>query len=167
MSEELREHIDILGCPLGVLKQTWKKKTYQYIRKKTKDELIQQASSYEKLDPDSWKHEEFERKEFFEELDLESVRMMMKIKGGMVNTIRGNFKQKHRKKNQSITCQSCKEARELEDPESKKPIDTQLHVLEECEAFDDIRHEYDIHRNEGLVEFFKQVVKRIIQAGED
>ena len=160
LTEELKEHTNILGDPLGVPKQTWKKKIYQYTRNKNKEELIDLASSYKKLDHNSWKDEEFERKDFFDELDLESVRMMMKIKGGMVNTIRGNFKQKYRRKNQSITCQSCKEVRDEEHPESEKPIDSQLHVIEECEAFEDLRHEYDIHSNKGLVEFFKLVIKK-------
>ena len=91
----------------------------------------------------------------------------MRIKGGMVNTIRGNFKQKYRKKNLSFTCQSCKEIRKNTNPEAEKPTDTQLHVLEECEAFDDIRQEIDINSDTGIVEYFKEIVKRQIQAGEE
>ena len=52
-------------------------------------------------------------------------------------------------------------------PEAEKPTDTQLHVLEECEAFDDIRQEIDINSDTGIVEYFKEIVKRRIQAGEE
>ena len=70
------------------------------------------ASKYKKIDHSEWKEEEFERKQFFNSLDLEGIRMMMKIKGQMVNKIRGNFKDLYRRKNQPITCQSCIKLRE-------------------------------------------------------
>ena len=125
------------------------------------------ASNYKKIDHNKWHDEEFERKEFFNVLNLEGIRMMMRIKGGMVNTIPGNFKQKYRKKTLSFTCQSCKDIKKNTKPEAEKPVDTQLHVLEECEAFDDIRQAVDIKSDTGIVEYFKEIVKRRIQAGEE
>ena len=95
--------------------------------------------------------------------------MMMRIKGGMVKTIRSNFKQKYRKNNQSITCQSCVDFRDHNESktEVEKPEDTQLHVLEQCEAFEDIRNEFDVKSDAGIVQFYTEVVKRRIQAGEE
>ena len=42
----------------------------------------------------------------------------------------------------------------------KAQIDTQSHVLEECAAFDNIRTEFNLKTEAGLVGFFKEVVKR-------
>ena len=120
----------------------WKKKVIAYIKAKNKEDLLKMVSNYKKLDYMQWKDEEFERKEFFQTLDLEGIRWMMRITSGMVNTIRGNFKQKYRRIDQSITCQSCKEIRGKNEPDNN-PIDTQIHVLDECEAYSDLRDEYD------------------------
>ena len=48
-----------------------------------------------------------------------------------------------------------------------KPADTQYHVLHECVAFEDLRDQFDTREDSQLVEFFKQVVKRRIENGED
>ena len=61
------------------------------------------ASKYKKLDHEKWIDEEFKRKSFFHDLDLEGIRTMMRISGGMVQTICGNYKQMYRKRNLPIT----------------------------------------------------------------
>ena len=88
--------------------------------------------------------------------------MMMRISGGMVQSVRGNFKERYRKKNLPITCQSCKASNDNNAPvdDTEKPMDTQTHLLEECVAFDDIRNEFDLQTETGLVGFFKEVIKR-------
>ena len=95
--------------------------------------------------------------------------MMMRIKGGMVSTIHSNFKNKYR--NQSLNCQYCKGKSRGQNSDEKIneniPVDTQLHALEECEEFDDIRNEIDVKSDAGLVQFFTKVVKRRIQEGND
>ena len=49
---------------------------------------------------------------------------------------------------------------------TEKPEDNQLHVLEDCAAFEDLRLENDLKSDTGLVKFFKEVVKRRIQEEE-
>ena len=48
-----------------------------------------------------------------------------------------------------------------------RPADTQLHVLEECVAYQDLREQYDTREDSQLIEFFKKVVERRIKNGED
>ena len=66
-----------------------------------------------------------------------------------------------------ITCQSCKNMREddEEENEDEEPIDTQLHVLEECPAFKELRNECDLNTESGLVQFFKEIVRRRLEEG--
>ena len=88
---------------------------------------------------------------------------MMRILGGMVQSVHGNFRERYRKKNLPITCQSCKASNDNNAPvdDTEKPINTtQTHLLEECVAFDDIRNEIDLQMEAGLVGFFKEVIKR-------
>ena len=92
--KEIQEHTDKLGDPTSFSKQMWKKMIIAYIKAKNKEDLLKMVSNYKKLDYMQWKDEEFERKEFFQTLDLEGIRWMMRITSGMVNTIHGNFKQK-------------------------------------------------------------------------
>ena len=47
-------------------------------------------------------------KQYFREMDPKSLRMRVRIASGMVDKIKGNHKDKYRRKNESITCPSCK-----------------------------------------------------------
>ena len=89
--------------------------------------------------------------------------MRMRISMGMVMTVRNNSKQKY--KNRSLSCPSCK--KDNADENKCRPIDTQTHLLEECEAFQDIRDELDTDSDEGIVTFFTKVVERRVDMEED
>ena len=80
----------------------------------------------------------------------------------MVNGIKGNFKDKYRRRNTSITCPSCAPLlRENEpDGEPEKPPHTQNHLLEACIAFEEVRGSTDLRTDAGLVSFFNEVVRR-------
>ena len=73
----------------------------------------------------------------------------------------------YRKKNLLITCQSCNRRRDENktDESNETPVDTQKHLLEECEAYEDLRNEFDLETDAGLVGFFKELVKRRIDEG--
>ena len=85
---------------------------------------------------------------------------------GMVNNIKGNFKDKYRKRNTSITCPSCKpeNGSNTDDLITEKPQDTQNHLLETCVAFKELRESIDTNTDSGLVSFFREVVKRRIDS---
>ena len=99
-------------------------------------------------------------------MDLQTVRMRVHIAMGMVNNIKGNFKDKYRKRNTSITCPSCKpeNGSNTDDLITEKPQDTQNHLLETCVAFKELRESIDTNTDSGLVSFFREVVKRRIEA---
>ena len=117
----------------------------------------------------SFKHEECAnethgRKKYFQTLDLEGVRMRFRILSGMVNTVKSNFKQSF--KNKSLTCESCKHLM-VGEREEDKPIDSQLHLIESCKAFEDLRTQSDLNSDAGIVSFFKEVIHRRIVNSED
>ena len=76
----------------------------------------------------------------------------------MVPTVRQNFCNKYMR--EGTHCRSCSE--------SGKPAapDTQHHVIADCPAYEDIRDQFDMETDRGLVKFFKEVVKRRIEKGE-
>ena len=119
---------------------------------------------YKKVNHDECSKEDFERKKYFQTLDLEGVRMRLRISSGMVSTVKSNFKQNF--KNKSLSCDSCKHLR-ADKGEEEKPIDSQLHLMESCEAFEDLRAQSDLNSDSGLVFFFKEVIKRRIKESED
>ena len=121
---------------------------------------------YKKVNHAEYEKEPFERKKFLQNLDLEGARMRMRISMGMVNTIRSNFKQSY--KDRSLTCQSCKNIRvdRSDEIEVEKPIDSQVHLMEDCEAFEDIRAELNLQIDADIVTFFKRVIERCIENGE-
>ena len=87
--------------------------------------------------------------------------MRVRIASGMVDKIKGNHKDKYRRKNESITCPSCKPQLEDDavDDGKEKPRDTQNHLLEKCVAFEELRKSIDINSDAGLVSFFSKVVR--------
>ena len=124
-----------------------------------------------KIDPGDYEEEPFEKRGYLSTMKLTDARMRMRISCGMISQIKGNFKQKYKKKNMSIICSSCLN---LSDNEStgnyngtKEKSYTQLHLLEECKAFNELRAETDPTTNEGLVYFFTQVIKKRLEEDEE
>ena len=117
-------------------------------------ELLDSIRNNKKINPSEYENKPFEKSSFIVRMKLEDVRMRMRISSGMINQIKGNYKQKYRKMNQSITCISCKNINS-EKEGNKEPEDTQLHLIEECEAFEDLRSNTDLSKK-GRVSFFLQ-----------
>ena len=159
--------------PLRTTKRSWKKKVKSYVLNKTKQDLLNMLKKYKKIDLESVANDPFENKEYFLKLDLESVRMRLRISSGMVNKIKGNYKDKYRRRNKSITCSSCAPLLRENKPDGEpdkppeKPPDTQIHLLEECVAFEDVRESTDLKTDAGLVSFFNEVVKRRTEMEEN
>ena len=150
--EEVKEHVSKIGDPTSVSKGVWKRRVEEFISNMTRKNLLESMKKYKKINTDE--REPFERKNYLQTLNLEDARMRMRISMGMVNTVRSNFKQSY--KDRSLTCQSCKGIRvgRRDENEGEKPIDSQIHLMEDCEAFEDIRRELNIQNDAGIVEFF-------------
>ena len=165
--EEVKEHVSKIGDPTSVSKGVWKMNVKHYINNMTRNNLLESMKKYEKVNHAEYEKEPFERKKFLQNLDLEGARMRMRISMGMVNTVRSNFKQSY--KDRSLTCQSCKNIRVVKSDnlEVEKPTDSQVHLMEDCEAFQDIRAELDLQSDADIVTFFKKVIQRRIENGEE
>ena len=90
-------------------------------------------------------------------MDLDSVRDCFRVANQMIKTVRKNFSRKYR--NKSLSCPSCSypttgysvNSDSSNNPsivisnnsDILRPADTQLHILEECVAFRDLREQFD------------------------
>ena len=117
--------------------------------------------NYKKLNYDECVRETFERKSYFFELDLEGVRTKFRIINQMLETVRGNFPNKYR--NSTLQCQSCKN---IPTDSQTENCDTQAHLLQVCPAFSDMRGQFDLNSDAGIIEFFKAVIAYRIEQGE-
>ena len=137
---------------------------------------------------------EFGRKDYFNKLDLEGVRLRMKISSKVVPTIRSHFKRKY--KEQSLRCQSCKHPSSLEEasqPDSNSnemdiiqtsesagqaekstsngiedsPLDSSSHLIHHCPTFRKNLRNKDLSKDEDLVLFFQEIIQHRIENKED
>ena len=125
---DCKEHILKMGNtnPKEVSKYMWKKRTRLYVTEKNKNDLLEDIKGYKKLDYNELSKENFERKKYFFEQNIDDVRIMFKIKSEVLPTVRKNFSRKYRK--QTLTCPSC---RNISSPKE----DTQKHLMLECPTF--------------------------------
>ena len=134
-------------------------------------ELKELVKKNKKIDPREYEEEPFEKRSYLSSMKLTDVRMRMRISCGMISQIKANFKQKYKRKNMSILCSSCRNLSDNEitddDDETKEKTDTQLHLLEECKAFSELRSETDLNTDEGLVYYFNQVIKKRLEEDEE
>ena len=101
-------------------------------------------------------NESFGRKPYFSELDLPSVRYRFRISSKMVD-VRANFSRKFKSRPSGITCPSCKQTNSNGD-HIESPPESQEHIERECEAFNDIRNQYDLSDDRQLVLFFQDAL---------
>ena len=103
--------------------------------------------------------EKYERKPFMYNLSLENARMFFRVQTKLVQTLRKNFPTMYRRMGQPLTCPSCS-TRTLSEVTSdnsethSSPPHSQSHILESCEAVEDLRTECDPDDNRSLAEYF-------------
>ena len=132
------------------------------------NDLIRMATNGKKVKPEDLMNDTFGRKSFFYMLDKESSRYRFRISSSLVHTIRGNYSGKYRKRNEPLTCPSCRNQNNEThlNNNTEVPADSQSHVLH-CPAFSDLRGTLDLENDRDLVKYFRSVVERRIQNGED
>ena len=84
----------------------WRSKVTKYVTNLNRTQLLEDIKRYKKLDYKEFEGDEFKRKEYFDSLDLEGVRMKIKLTSKVVPTIRTHFKRKS--KERSLRCPSWK-----------------------------------------------------------
>ena len=85
------------------------------------------------------------------------MRMKFKITSEVVPTVRKNFSRKYRRS--SLLCPSCRNT-------SNQKEDTQVHLIFECPAFEDLRKDKNMENDQHLTDFFKAVVAYRIEHDE-
>ena len=85
-------------------------------------------------------------KDYMNKKSLKDVRDTFRARTQLVEGIKGNFKNRHR--NSDLQCQGCKSVE-----------DTQLHVLV-CAAYGDLRVGKDLEKDDDMVDYFREVVRR-------
>ena len=169
--KELEEHLSNLPItsPEGLSKRLWKRQIDKYIYNKNVKDLIGMTTDSKKIKSEDLENDNFARKPYFSKLDIESARYRFRISSSLVHTIRGNFSDKYRKRNEPLTCPSCRNLNTNTTSSNNSfelPTDSMSHVMI-CPAFRDMRENLDTDNDRDLVEYFKGVVERRIRNSED
>ena len=171
---EVNEHIVKIGIPnpSDLSKWQWKALVRKYINHLNKSELLESIKKYKKFNFEQFSKEDFARKPYFYDHNLKTVRALFRLSSRMIETVRGDFPNKYRKK--SLICPSCRP--ELSDKHTKKqtdrdaeegPTDSLEHLKWKCEGFKELRSQYNMTDDAQLVEFFENVVSLRKERGED
>ena len=174
---EVEEHLNALGGEANLREESkffFKKKVKEYIKKKDREELLEDIGRYKKLDKNKLENDAFERKEYLDKLNLEDGRTRMRIEAKLIPTILGNYPSLHRRRGKSLVCPSCSPpvpgeiprtgARESEvrmPPSPSPPLHSQSHLLSgQCDGVRDLLENCDPMDDKSLVTFFRRVVAR-------
>ena len=142
----------------------WKRRVNKYIKEKQRRELLNDVKNYKKLNHQEMSKETFEQKPFLRSLSLENSRMKYKVISNVIPTVRSHFSRKYRPR--SLTCPGCTPTHVPNNQEV--PKDTTEHILLTCDAYSDLKDEEFDHNNDRmLAEFFRKVVQRRLEEGED
>ena len=136
-------------------KRSFKKAVTAKIRKKNKDELVQQMKNYRKIDFREYERKDFKMSEYFHTLNIADSRMRLRSKLGMVPSIRNNFRNNKRYKEENYQCPDCF-AMGIPDKQ-----DEQEHVLtSSCVANSDLREGRNLENDKDICDFFRDLVNR-------
>ena len=149
---------------------------------KNKSEVLESIKGSKKLNFEEISAEKYERKAYLSTLDLENGRMLFRVHSRLVPTIRKNYASLYRRKGKPLTCPSCTMSSSnptlplnttttessSSNPSPPQPVHSQSHLLTSCEAVRDIREECQPWEDDkSLAEFFRQVVARHLEMGEE
>ena len=193
---EMREHLESLSVPdlKSISKNMWRSKVTKYVINLNRTQLLEDIKRYKKLDYKEFEGDEFKRKEYFDSLDLEGVRMKIKLTSKVVPTIRTHFKRKY--KERSLQCPSCKNFSSQEEyvkpdrnfsqpdliqqhestvqadissskNEYESPLDSSNHLMFTCPAFRKNRENRDMSNDNDLCDFFREIIQYRIDHDEE
>ena len=152
-----------------VSKGIWKSRVKKYIHDKQRKELLEDIKRYKKLNHEELSKDRFEQKTFLKTLSLENSRMRYKVLSNVIPTVRSHFSRKY--KSRSLTCPGCTPLTTTSTPvssDTQEPKDTADHIALVCEAYTDLKDDdFDPDDDKMLSEFFRKVVQRRIEEGDD
>ena len=168
---ECKEHLTKMGISdlTTTPKTRFKKIVHRYIESKNREDLLEEVKSYKKLSYEKLKDKKYERKSYFNTLNLEQTRARFRVSNNMVQSFQKNYPGKF--KGKSLACQYCFKRSEEAKLEGKMtpiqvPDDDQIHAYV-CPQNQDILKYLDIQNSDSdLVLFFKQILDRRVESGE-
>ena len=78
----------------------------------------------------------------------------------MLKYFKAKFPSKY--KNQSLRCKACTSDKQTNE-QTDQPRDTQDHNLTSCLAYYQLRQQYDLNTDIGIVNYFKAVIKQRVE----
>ena len=91
--------------------------------------------------------EPFEKKDYFQKLNLEEARIMFKKRAKMMQYVKFNFSSDPQYRSQLWQCNGC-----------KTNIDSMSHIIW-CPAYSNLREDKDINCDKDLAKYLLQVLK--------
>ena len=111
-----------------------------------KDEQDMKAGMVGKTKLENLLKDDCKTKDYMGLKSLHHVRDIFRAETNMLEGIKGNHKNMYR--DQDMKCGGC-----------NMELDTQSHVLS-CEAYRDLREDKVLSSDEGMIEYFRQVINR-------
>ena len=169
---ENSEHLEKLNFNINryMSKYRFRKLVDDYIQMKCRKELLESMKNYKKICYDECVKEEFKRKQYFFTMNLSDIRYRFKVSSSMIDCFKADFSSKY--KHESLVCQYCKAVNaqngddcdgQNNEPTNKgteQPRDTLKHNLNTCPEFSDLRSQYDIETDIGIIQYFKAVADK-------
>ena len=104
------------------------------------------AANYTKIKDSPMMNENFENKDYIQNMKLSDARTMFHLRSKMINC-KYNFKSSPENEQKLWQCDSC-----------QRQIETQSHMMS-CPAYENFRSDKDLNCDEDLVKYFKQVLQ--------
>ena len=134
----------------GYTKWQWKNLVRKYVNQKNPEETILKTKGYKRVSHEKYSTERFEQKEYFYKLNpCVNVDPSSMWDGNNTKSYSNNFTREQQNKSNNM-----------------RQADIQFHDFMSGLP-EDLRQKYDTKEDKQLVEFFKEIVKKIIKNGED
>ena len=136
-----------LGSMANFNKKQWREAVNSAIEERNSFDLLNTIKSYKKLNFSDLSKEKYEIKDYIKSLPLPKARTRMRIRSMMIRNVKFNFQSDSEFARDNWQCLCGK-------------IDSQRHIQETCELYEDLRQLHDLDTDEGLVEYFDAVLNR-------
>ena len=107
LCREVEEHIPAMGMDLSGLgtlsKWQFKKSSKDYVQKRNKTQLLEEIKKSKKLNHEKLSQENFERKDYFFNQNLENSRMLFRVSSRIVPCVKANYPSKFRRAGKPLT----------------------------------------------------------------
>ena len=124
----------------------WKKTINEVINSKNRNDLLLMIKNYRKLDYNELVHEKYEVKEYISKLRPNLARQRFALRSRMYRTVKLNFPSDKAYAASGFTCCHC------------PAIDSQSHWTW-CQGYSHLREGINLNTDEGLVTYYKAIIK--------